>query len=309
MPEKDIKSLNPKVSFVIINYNGCDLLEQCLYSIQHAVNKPTSFEIIVVDDASTDGSAEMVKEKFPSVHLIVNEKESFSNVCLNKGILPSKGEYVYFLMPDTMLTCGTVEKLIEFMEQRKDVCAVSCRVTYPDGRFQQNVSRGHNLKELFLNYTFLGKLFPKWKKKVNDIRSYAGWDWSQNHEIEEAGFTNILVRRDVFNKIGLTDLSMKMYFSENDFCMRIRKNGGKIYCLSEGKVIHHLRGVVKKSGVKKIAKIYENDLFQFVKKYYGTSVAWILRIFVWTSNLLLSLRERKPARVLERFLVEPENPK
>lgn len=305
MPTNNLKSPNIKVSFVIINYNGKELLEQCLSSILRSVNNSTSFEVIVVDDASTDGSAEMVRKKFSSVHLIVNEKESFWNVCLNKAIKAAKEEYIYFLMPDTLLTSGTVEKLLEFMEQRIDVSAVTCKTTYPDGRFQQNATRDNNLKEFFLNYTFLGKIFPLWKKKIHDDYTYAGYNWEQNHEIENAGLTNMLVRRDIIDKIGLIDLSM-LYFSENDFCMRIRKNGDKIYYLAEGNVIHHLRGVVKKLNIKKIAKVYENDLFQFVKKYYGSLIAWMLRILVWISNLLLSLRERKPMRLLERFLVEPE---
>lgn len=305
MSEKNLKFINTKVSFVIINYNGKELLEQCLSSILRSVNGSINFEIIVVDDASTDESVEMVKNKFPLVRLFVNERESFASFCLNRGILESKREYAHFLMPDTIVTSGTVEKMCEFLKQMDDVAAVTCNMSYPDGRFQQNATRDHNLKEIFLNYTFLGKIFPLWKKKVNDDYTYAGYNWERNHEIENTGFTNMLVRRDIIDKIGLIDLSM-LYFSENDFCMRIRKNKKKIYYIAEGNVIHHVRGVVKKLDIKKIAKVYENDLFQFVKKYYGTSVAWILRILVWISNLLLSLREKKPTRVLERFLVEPE---
>lgn len=307
MIEEKFKLNKIDVSFVIINYNGCFFLEQCLSSIQNSVSKSLTFEIIVVDDASTDGSVAMIREKFPSVHLIINDKESFSNVCLNKGIKAAKGEYVHFLMPDTLLTPGTVEKLVDFMKQRNNVGAVTCRIVYPDGRFQQNACRNHNLKEIFLNYTFLGKLFPVWKKKVNDHYSYVGVDWNKNCEIENIGFTNMLVRKTVFDKIGLTDLRIKMYFSENDFCMRMQSNGWKIFYVSEGKVVHHLRGVVKKSGLKKISKIYEKDTIQFVKKYYGSTIAVILRIFIWISNFLISVREKKPTRVTERFLVESEN--
>lgn len=296
--------LSPKVSFVSINYNGGELLEQCLASVQQSVHS-VAYEIIVVDDGSTDGSAEMIHKKFPSVHLLVNDKEMFSNVSLNRAIGLCKGEYVYFLMPDTLLTGGTLEKLLEFMKKNREVHALTSKTSYPDGRFQQGACRDNNLKFAFLNYTFLGKLFPKLKKKFNDIYAYAGWNWNENHEIENTGFTNMLVRRSVFDSVGIMDLCMKMYFAENDFCMRIRQRGGKIYYVAEGNVIHHLRGAVKKS-VKKIAKIYEQDIFHFFKKYYGFSIAYTLRILIWISNILLSMRERKPMRLLEIFLVEPE---
>lgn len=300
-----LKSADVKLSFVIINYNGKELLEQCLYSIFSNVSDAIKFEVIVVDDASTDGSVEMVKNKFPSVRLFVNEKESFSNFCLNRGILEAKGEYIHFLMPDTVVTPGTIEKMCKFLEQRNDVAAVTCYMTYPDGRFQQNATRDHNLKEIFLDYTFLGKMFPVWKKKVDKHYSYNGHDWTQNQEIENTGFTNMMVKKNVVDIVGLTDLSIKMYFSENDFCMRIRKNGWKIFYIAEGLIIHHLRGVVNKSNLKKIAKVYEIDLFQFVKKYYGYKIAGILKILILISNLLLSIREKKPVHLLERFLVEP----
>ncbi|MCX7641255.1 MAG: hypothetical protein N2Z20_01300, partial [Elusimicrobiales bacterium] len=151
------------------------------------------------------------------------------------------------------------------------------------------------------------KIFPVRKKIINYFYNYKDIkDWSNNLEIENCGLTHMLVRREVFSKIGLFDWKIKMYFAENDFCMRIRKLG-KIYYLSCGKVIHHLRGVVKKSGLKKVSKVYQQDTIKFVEKYYGSFWAVVLRYLLVVSNIMISLREGRPTRVLERFLVEPEN--
>ncbi|MCX7957286.1 MAG: glycosyltransferase, partial [Endomicrobia bacterium] len=191
-----------KVSFVIINYNGKIYLEKCLASIIKNVSGIT-YEIIVVDDASTDGSAEMVRTKFSQVKLIVNDREMFSDFCLNRGVVAARGEYIHFLMPDTELTLGTEEELLKFMDERKDVVALTSKVVYPDGKFQQNACRDHTLEEILLNYTFLGKIFPVRKKIINYFYNYKDIkDWSNNLEIENCGLTHMLVRREVFSKIG-----------------------------------------------------------------------------------------------------------
>ena len=305
----DINQLQvPKISFIYCNYSAARLLEQALLSVMEAaVSIP--YEIIIVDDMSNDNSVEMIRTKFPSVHLIVNTETLWSEPSFNKAIQASKGTFIYFLGTDTIVHKGTAEALLSFMDRNPDVRAVTCRVFLPDGRFQQNACRDHNLKLALLNFTFLGHLFPSWKRKFHDDFTYKGWNWDENHEVEASGFTNLLIRRSALETAGFIDTGFRQYFSENDLCLRIRKNGGKIYYLAVGKVIHHLRGTVSKSNIKQIAKNYEQDCFHYFHKYYGLGAAVLLQILISFSNLILSIRDGKFNRVFTRFLASPEQAK
>ncbi len=295
----------PKISFIYCNFNAIKLLEQALYSVMQAAES-IPHEIIVVDDVSTDESVRTIRHKFPSVNLIVNSQTLWSEASLNKAILSSKGEFIYFLGTDTVVHKGTAEPLLSFMDHNKDTHAVTCKVFFPDGRFQQNACRDQSLKLAFLTFTFLGHLFPSWKKKVHDDLTYKGWDWNENHEIETSGFTNLLVRKSAIENAGFIDTGFKMYFSENDLCVRIRKNGGKIFYIAAGKVVHHLRGTVSKSNISQITKNYEHDCFHYFHKNYGFWVAVLLNFLILLSNLLLSIKSRKPERVFSRFLMNPK---
>lgn len=295
----------PKVSFLYCNFNAAKLLDQALSSVMDAASF-TDYEIIVVDDVSTDESVQMVKSRFPSVHLIVNTETLWSEASFNRAIQAARGEYVHFLGTDTIVYKGTLEKLLSFMDQNQGVHAATCKVFFPDGRFQQNACRDHGLKNAFLNFTFLGHLFPGWKQRAHEQFTYRGWDWEKNQEVEASGFTNLMVRRSVLNAVGLLDTGFKQYFSENDLCLRIRKNGGKVYYLAEGKVVHHLRGTVSKSNISQIAMNYEQDCFYYFKKYYGFWTAAVLKFFIAVTNLLLTLKKGKPTRIFSTFLVNPD---
>ncbi len=193
------------------------------------------------------------------------------------------------------------------MDQNKDVAALTCKVFFPDGRFQKNACRDHNFVHGLLTFTFFGHLFSGWKQRSHDAFTYQGWDWNQNHEIEASGFTNLFVRRSAFDFAGLLDTGFKQYFSENDLCLRIRKNGGKIFYLAEGKVVHHLRGTVSKSNTGQIAKNYEHDCFHYYHKYYGILAALLLKLLILISNILISIKNQKPTRFFSTFLVNPKS--
>jgi GT2 family glycosyltransferase len=148
----------------------------------------------------------------------------------------------------------------------------------------------------------LGVLLPGLKKKLNAELGYQGEDWTRDREVAVVGDCNLMIRRDVFEKVGLYDETMKLYYTENDYCVRIREKGFKIVYLADGKVVHHLRGTVSKSGLRKISKIYEEDTLAYFRKYSGTGAALLLKVLIGITNLLLTLRHGSPQNIFAKFL-------
>jgi len=295
----------PKISIIFVNYNAAGIFKECLASIKNNV-KGVSYEIIAVDDVSTDNSVEMIRSGFPDVRLVVNEKTLWSTPSQNNAIRMSKGEYLLFLGTDTVVYQNSVEKMADFLDKNKDAGAVTSKVFFPNGDFQQNACRDQSLKLGVLNYTFLGKIFPGAKRKANDHYTYKGWSWDENHEIDATGLTNMMMRKSIIEHIGYLDENMN-YFVENDLCYRIRSDGNKIFYLAEGRIDHHLRGSVSKSNMSTIIRLFEHDFYQFFKKYYGPSAAFLLKILVSITNIMISVKNRRRDSIFASFLSKPKN--
>ncbi|OYT75574.1 MAG: glycosyl transferase, partial [Armatimonadetes bacterium JP3_11] len=219
----------PDLSIIIVSYNTRELLRECLESLRGA-----AAEIIVIDNASPDGSASMVAECFPKVRLIANsENRGFGAAC-NQGLQIAQGRYALILNADIRAEAGAIQRLVAFMDAHPDAAACGGQLRYPDGRIQPSCARELTLWWVFCEQSMLAKLFPRTRLFGGYWRTY--WDFSSTIETEQVMGACMMLRRP----FPLFDESYFLYCEDTDLCYRIRQAGGKIYYVHDAVFVHHL---------------------------------------------------------------------
>jgi len=251
------------LSVVILSWNVRDLLLQCLRTIPVAVGSlPT--ETIVVDNASSDGSSDMVQREFPGVRLITNANNVGFTRANNQGIAASGGRYVLLLNSDTRLPPGALASLVQFMEQHSTVGACGPRLVQADGRAQAFVFGGDPTL-LYLLRRGLYRLL--WRKPLHD------WRTNQIQEADWVSGACLLARREAIDQVGLLDENIFMYFEDNDWCLRFRKAGWKVYYNPKVEIVH--LGGQSLAQNPEAQTAYYRSLDYFYRKHYGP-VPWAM---------------------------------
>ncbi len=227
------------LSIIIVSYNTKDLLLQCLKSIYKENIIKSIFEVIVVDNNSSDATCGMIKQEFPRVRLVENADNKGFTKANNQGIRISRGNYILFLNPDTVVKNNVFDKMVEFMGLHPEAGIVGPKLLYPNGSLQLSCRRFYTLRAILMRRTFLGKIFPYSKSLKNHLMT--DWDHNEIHEVDWLLGACLMIRRELINQIGLLDEKYKMYFEDVDLCYRVKKAGYKIYYYSDADVIHYHR--------------------------------------------------------------------
>ena len=211
------------LSIIIVNYNVKEFLQNFIHSIYKAAQN-ISYEIIIVDNASDDGSVEFIKEKFPDVKLIANQKNLGFSKANNIGLAQSKGEYLLLLNPDTIVREDTFEKMISFSKNNPDAGLAGCKILNPDGTFQLACRRSFpGPWTSFCKVTGLSNLFPNSKLFARYNLTYL--DENKTYEVDAISGSFMMFPRKIYEKIGGLDEQFFMYGEDLDFCYRIQKAG------------------------------------------------------------------------------------
>ncbi|MCX7885777.1 MAG: glycosyltransferase family 2 protein [Verrucomicrobiae bacterium] len=270
---------------VIVSYNVRDLLCQLLQRLHRQ-------RVIVVDNASTDGSAAMVREQFPSVHLIANaENRGFAAAC-NQGIRASQEPFILILNPDTMIDQQAVETLLETMRQDSRIGACGPRFLWPDGTLQPSCRRFPTLPRVLLDELGLGKLFPK-SRLLGDYRM-SWWAHNQRREVDQLMGAAIMLRRAALNTVGLFDEQFFLYYEEVDLCLRLHRAGWKVLFVPEATATHHGGASAKQTLARTTMARYQS-LFAFYRKHYPHWHRWILKPVIALAAALRLLTPRRRA--------------
>lgn len=273
-----------KLSVIIVNYNVQYFLEQCLHSVLNAGRK-VSTEIIVVDNNSVDGSVLMVKEKFPSIRLIENKKNTGFSYANNQAIKISSGEYILLLNPDTVVEEDTFEKVVSFMDAHPDAGGLGVKMLDGKGKFLPESKRGLPTPAVAFYKIFgLSALFPKSKLFGKYHLGYL--DKDQTHEVEILSGAFMLMRRTVLDKVGLLDETFFMYGEDIDLSYRILLGGYKNYYFPETRIIHYKGESTKKSSVNYVFVFYKAMVI-FAQKHFSQNNA---KLFSFLINLAIYLR-------------------
>ncbi len=224
------------LSIIIVSWKVKDLLQSCLKSIFEETEN-ISFEVILIDNASQDGTVEMVREKFPSV-LLMGSKENLGFAKGNNIAIPgAKGRYVLLLNPDTFILDRALEKMARFMDAHSEYDACGCKLLYPDGTLQESCRRFPGFWSQFFILLKLHNFFPRWacigKYYMKDFK------YDEVCEVDQVMGACLMARKGVFEKVGLLDEHFWAWFEEVDWCLRLKKTGGKLVFFPGAEIIHH----------------------------------------------------------------------
>lgn len=282
------------LSVVIVNYNVKYFLEQCLHAVFKS-GADLSMEVFVVDNHSVDGSVEMVREKFPQVHLIANKENNGFSRANNQAIRKSQGRYVLLLNPDTVVEDDTLPKVVRFMEEHPDAGGLGVKMLDGQGRFLPESKRGLPTPGVAFSKIFgLSALFPRSRTFAKYHLGYL--DKDKTHEVEVLSGAFMLLRKEALEKTGLLDEDFFMYGEDIDLSHRIMKAGYKNYYYPGTRIIHYKGESTKKSSVNYVMVFY-NAMVIFARKHFSQKNA---RVFSLLINAAIYFRAL--LAILSRFL-------
>jgi N-acetylglucosaminyl-diphospho-decaprenol L-rhamnosyltransferase len=217
-----------EVSVVVVSYNSMPYLERCLESV-------SGHDVVVVDHGSTDGSVELVRDRFPQARLIEQDNRGFG-AGMNAGMRATAGRYSLLLNADAWVLGDAVEKLRAFADEHPDAAVIGPRLLNPDGSLQPSVRGFPTLWRLATEYFFMRKLAPR--SRLFNAFFGAGFDHRSVCEAEWVGAACLLVRREAADEVGLFDEDYFMFSEEVDWCRRFRDAGWKVLFYPGAEVVH-----------------------------------------------------------------------
>lgn len=273
------------VSVIIVNWNTRDLLRNCLRSITDQTT--VAHEIIVVDNASRDGSAEMVRAEFPDVTLIANTENGGFAAANNQGLRISRGRTVLLLNPDTIILDGAIDKMLGWLDRHPGVGCVGCQVLEGPGVIQRTCFADPNLLDFVIVEFGLIRLAP-WIPFFG--RSwYTNWDRRSERQVDVVSGMFMLVPRAVMDRVGVLDDAFFVYAEESDWCRRIRKAGYPCVFSPEAQIIHLDGGSKSTSQIRSrmYVQMQKSHLIYTRKHSSALGFAAVRFLYLVTSTLRL----------------------
>jgi GT2 family glycosyltransferase len=218
----------PDASVVVVTHNALPWIERCLESVRGE-------EVVVVDNGSSDGSADVVRELLPGATVIEQENVGLA-AGWNRGLEAAGGRYVLILNSDAWLTEGSLRRLVLFADEHPDAAVVGPRLLNPDGSLQRSVRGFPTLWRLATEYLFLRKLAPR-SRALNAFYA-AGFDHDSVREAEFLMGACLLVRREAVEEVGPLDESFFLFSEETDWCYRFRQAGWKVLFFPGAECVH-----------------------------------------------------------------------
>jgi N-acetylglucosaminyl-diphospho-decaprenol L-rhamnosyltransferase len=266
------------VSIILVNYNGSELLYQCLNSVETLV-KSCDYEVIIIDNSSLDNSVEIIKDNFPLFRLICSQDNLGFGKANNLAVKHSHGEHLLFLNTDTIVIENTPKILSDYLKQERNVAAISPRITFEDGSYQLSCGKLPNLVVEFLDKTRYW-LDKKWH---HIFSSFYDREYSTVREVEWVTGACLMMRRDIFDRIGGFDESFFMYFEDKDICKRVREAGFKVIYYPQTSLIHLLGGS-SQSAKKSVNSYYRDSQLYYYQKHLGNVQTEILKLYLRISG-------------------------
>lgn len=268
------------LSIIIVSYNVRDFLWQALNSIEKAASGLSS-EVIVVDNASYDGSVALVKKHFPRVKVIENKTNVGFARANNQALRICKGKFICLVNPDTLVQEDTFSTILKFFQEQPDAGMVGCKVLNPNGTLQLACRRSYPTPWIaFTRISGLSRLFPK-------SRFFGRYNLTYLHpeqvaEVEAISGSFMIVRRRVVDEVGLLDESFFLYGEDLDWCYRIREADWKIYYLPTTQIIHFKGESSRRSEFDQLRLFYK-AMRLFVRKHFGKGRALVPSFFLQTA--------------------------
>lgn len=288
-------SARPQLSVVVLSWNTKDLLEACLKALQDHADG-LHMEIVVIDNASEDGSPDLVAERFPDVVLQRNEANQGYAIGVNQGLARATGEKICLLGSDTRVREGTLRTLVETLDAHAEIGAVAPPLLNDDESVQTACSRFPRLTTLLWWDTPL----QHWFANGPELRRYLMKDWDHRgtRDVDQPPGTCIMVRREVYERVGPMDEELWLFFNDVDWCKRIHEAGWRIRYVDCSGVFHKQSSSVSRFG--SFAEMWHRNRLAYYRKHFG----W--RGATMTKTVILYVALRECVRVKRQMKWGPE---
>lgn len=288
------------LSIVIVSWNTRDLLKDCLNSIYY-YTKGITFEVFVVDNASSDRSADMVRQLFPDVSVISNQTNAGFAKANNQAIRISKGRYVSLLNPDTLLIEDVFSPLIKYADTKEEIGAIGPKILSRDGkRIDKGCAR--RLPNLYFEFCRLSGLSGRFSKtRIFGSECTYTLHHTVSRYVDGLSGSCMVVRRSTIDGVGLMDENQFMYGDDIDWCMRFLNAGWKIFYYADVSIIHYGGESAKQANLSTILQSEKARIYYY-RKYHGKLYAFIFSLqisffslvkYIWNILLKSSNPDRK----------------
>lgn len=277
-----------RLSVIIVNYNVRYFLDQCLESVfgsdlRMADGQEVELEVMVVDNASVDGSVEMVRERYAAVQLIANKDNKGFAAANNQALRVCTGDWALLLNPDTVVERDTLARCVDFFRSHPQCGGLTVKMVNGEGRYLRESKRGFpTAAAAFYKMCGLAALFPHSRRFAAYYMGHLPDDEVNPVDILPGAF--LMISREALNKVGLLDEAYFMYGEDIDFSWRIRLAGFENYYMPTARIIHYKGESTKHSSMNYVYTFY-NAMSIFVKRYYGGPHARLfsalLRMAIW----------------------------
>jgi len=292
----------PVLSVVIPSWNTRDYLAACLRTLA-AAEKPAC-EVIVVENASSDGSLELLRREHPEVQLIVNASNQGFARGSNQGLRVARGRYVLLLNTDTEVAPDAIARLVRFLDEHPDYGAVAPRLVHADGSTQRTVQEFPTLKTAL----FFSTPFERWFPDSRELERYflRAWDQESSRDVDQPPAAALLLRKAMLDQVGLFDESLWLFYNDVDLAKRMRAAGWKTRYLAEARVLHHVGASTSKFA--DFVATWQRDRLRYYAKHHGRLGAWWLKACVsftfadWFLTQLGHRLRRRPAEPIRPML-------
>lgn len=248
------------LTVVIVSWNTKDLLRDCLLSLLAELKQVEQQAFVfVVDNASKDGSAEMVKTEFPSVKLIANKANRGFGAANNQVLTTQNSDYYLLLNPDTKVLPGSIKELISFAQQHPQAGIVSPQLLNADSTVQMSCRRFPSISGMV--YGLLG--LKSGNKNDYLMRDF---DHLSTQEVDQPEGACLLIRKEVFDQVGVFDERFFMLFEEVDLCFRVKQAGWQIWFVPQAKIVHYYGQAIKQVKAKMIYYSHKG-FFRYMAKH------------------------------------------
>ncbi len=270
-----------KLSIVIVNFNGGKLILSCIESIIRET-KIDKYEIIVVDNDSSDNSIEKIREYYPFVNIIKNVTNIGFSAANNIGFKVARGEFILLLNPDTLITDGAINKSLGYAQEHTEVGLLGCEVLWGTGGRQSTLIKFPTLKDIVINMFVPYKIMRK-NRWLGQSR-YVGVDYSCEQDVDVIAGCYMMVNRAVLAEVGGLDEDFFMFGEEIEWCWRMYQSGRKVRYFPGSSIIHYGGGCSTSLSFRKVLLIAKGQLMVF-KKTRGAIVALVANVLMLIRDL------------------------
>lgn len=294
------------VSIIIVNWNTEDYLRTCLRSVFDAT-EGIPFEVIVVDNASSDSSVAMVEREFPQVRLVANSDNKGFAAANNQGMARAKGRYILLLNSDTMVLDDVIAAALCYADAHEEAAVVGCRVLNADGSLQPTCFMYPSLLNMLLSSSYLYKLLPRSRFFGRERMTW--WDRNDIRDVDVVTGCFMLVRREAIERVGRMDERFHMYGEETDWCYRFKQAGWRVVFTPAGQIVHY-GGASSRQRPAEMTLQLRGSILLFLRKHrsFATYVAarvlvslfFLLRVPFWLGRALFFVQSRHSSMLAAR---------